>query len=933
MAVPEIIHGLDKLTLTGSAAFAVSGYSRADVLVLTFEDARMSIVGVDPFRRELRTLSILNFSPTATGLGSEVVAAPTVTRAQGFPGECTPLVDPGNRLLAMFATEDQIAFVPMHPETSYGDLKPLQLHPSASGAARGQLGEAADPAADEQGDDVYAAESAADADNDDAPVPPSGEASSARAAAAGDGQGSLLPPGKLPEAPGATGDAASLKQWAHIVHAKPYIVALSALGGGLDRGMVRHAVFMGGYLEPTMAILHQPTLSHPARWEKDKHMCTLTVITVDATQSRHSVVWQAEHIPTDAFSVHPLPPPYTGVVVLCASSVLYIDQGTRMAYPINAYGTEMCGSVKPSGLQLVSDAVGLGVELDAPRAGWVGTPPTLVVTSCNDTVLQVQPITSSGGSQVVSLQCTAMTEGALSLGLPPPSCVAVLNERWVFTGTRTGDAALHLMYPQYMAESVAAVVAASSAVAAARRGGDAQQLNTEQRRLEAAVTRAAALRRSEDSGLLHMEQHDALPVFGGAGDCVTGIVSIPPAQYDALPLAPRGRELVLACGWNAWGAVARVSRGLRMNVLGMHALQHVVGAWTLALPGAGARYEPSSPATPLRTLLMPDASQGIADGGDEGGAQARSWDTLVVLGVGPVTRVFKADEGFTEVPPQAAPLRCDLPTLAAGTMTGGVKGAPTVAVQVHAAGVRAVSTVGKLLQEVSVSGAKSASCLGCPPNVCLVSGRLRDPWVALRTSDGAAHLLKWNPTRGEFDMCPLPERLWGWSEDPATALALYNDTSGTLLQAIASDYRWHAHAAWAADAVDLVHGAGAWVEGATGETADGDAVSSSWSLSPSSLEHLLPSGHATALRVTPGSSSQGALSSASHEAPWAAAALGPAAATAASQFLSRGELPELSTGLLREAVDVADAAADGEGGGWRCRGGGAGKPIQACTHG
>jgi len=921
MAVPEIIHGLEKLTLTGTAAFAVSGYGRADVLVLTFEDARMSIVGIDPFRRELRTLSILNFSPTATGLGSEVVAAPTVTRAQGFPGSGTPLVDPEHRLLAMFATEDQMAFIPMHAETSYGDLKPLELSgagPPAGGAALSSGGGSGgaspgDDGAAGDGDDVYATKGE-DAADDNAPVSMSAEATSARAAAGGDGQGSLLPPGKLPSAPGATGDQALIKAWATIVHAKPYIVPLSELGAGLHRGMVLHACFMGGYLEPTMAILHQGAISHAARWEKDQQLCTLTVITVDALQSRQSVVWQAEHLPTDAFSVHPLPPPYTGLVVLCASSVLYIDQGTRLAYPINAYGAEMCGSPKPSGLQLHSDAVALGVELDAPRAAWVGTPPVLVVTSCNDVLLQVQPVTSSGGTQVVSVQLGTVAEGASAHGLPPPACVAVLNNRWVFTGTRTGDASLHLMYPQYMAEAVVAVVVASAALARSKSAGDAQAQNTEQRRLEAAIARATSLRRENTAGILHLEQHDALPVFGGVGDCVTGLISIPPAHYDALPLAPRGRELVLACGWNAWGAVARVSRGLRMNVLGLHPLQHVVGAWTLALPGAGARYDSSSPATPMRTLLMPEVAQGIAEGGEEGSAQQGGWDTLVVLGVGPVTRVFKADEGMTEVPPQAAPLRCDLPTLAAGTMTGGVAGAPTVAAQVHAAGVRAVSSVGKLLQEVTVSGAASATCLGCPSDVCAVSGRMMDPWVAVRTSDGSSHLLRWNPTRSEFQHQAMPGRLWGWTTDPSTALALFRDSSGALLRAIASDYRWHAHAAWGADAVDLVHGAGAWLEGATGETIEGDAVTASWALQPSSLEHLLPSGHAAALRVAPAQAGHGPTSSTSEEAPWTASSLGPPAATAAGQFLSRGELPELSIGLLREAVDLLEAGADGEGG-------------------
>ncbi|KAJ2159844.1 mRNA cleavage and polyadenylation factor subunit [Coemansia sp. RSA 552] len=95
----------------------------------------------------------------------------------------------------------------------------------------------------------------------------------------------------------------------------------------VDVRNIRDFVFLAGYLEPTLALLHEQTPTWAGRVEHACDTCATTVVSLDLTRRAVSVISTTARLPYDCQRLLAVPDPIGGVLVLAASSVTHVANG------------------------------------------------------------------------------------------------------------------------------------------------------------------------------------------------------------------------------------------------------------------------------------------------------------------------------------------------------------------------------------------------------------------------------------------------------------------------------------------------------------------------------------------------------------------------------------------------------------------------------
>ncbi|KAJ2195165.1 mRNA cleavage and polyadenylation factor subunit [Coemansia sp. RSA 522] len=111
--------------------------------------------------------------------------------------------------------------------------------------------------------------------------------------------------------------------------AKPYadsfVVNLRDAGIGVRN--VRDFVFLSGYLEPTLALLHEQDPTWPGRAEEAVDTCSVTIVSLDLGRNSVSILNAASKLPYDCRTLLPVPEPVGGVMVFASSSITHVANG------------------------------------------------------------------------------------------------------------------------------------------------------------------------------------------------------------------------------------------------------------------------------------------------------------------------------------------------------------------------------------------------------------------------------------------------------------------------------------------------------------------------------------------------------------------------------------------------------------------------------
>ncbi|KAJ1848373.1 mRNA cleavage and polyadenylation factor subunit, partial [Coemansia sp. RSA 486] len=99
-------------------------------------------------------------------------------------------------------------------------------------------------------------------------------------------------------------------------------------GSDVDVRNIRDFVFLSGYLEPTLAILHEQKATWAGMVENTRDTAQVTVVSLDMSRKTISVLNTASRLPSDCQRLLTLPGPIGGVLVLASNSVSHVVNGT-----------------------------------------------------------------------------------------------------------------------------------------------------------------------------------------------------------------------------------------------------------------------------------------------------------------------------------------------------------------------------------------------------------------------------------------------------------------------------------------------------------------------------------------------------------------------------------------------------------------------------
>ncbi|KAJ1749014.1 mRNA cleavage and polyadenylation factor subunit [Coemansia sp. RSA 1821] len=111
---------------------------------------------------------------------------------------------------------------------------------------------------------------------------------------------------------------------------KPYADSFVVNMRNADVGVrnIHDFVFLSGYLEPTLALLHEQEPTWPGRMEEERDSCTVTIVSLDLTRSSVSVLSATPRLPYDCSLLLPIPEPVGGVLVLGSNTITHVANGT-----------------------------------------------------------------------------------------------------------------------------------------------------------------------------------------------------------------------------------------------------------------------------------------------------------------------------------------------------------------------------------------------------------------------------------------------------------------------------------------------------------------------------------------------------------------------------------------------------------------------------
>ncbi|CAK9186322.1 unnamed protein product [Ilex paraguariensis] len=94
----------------------------------------------------------------------------------------------------------------------------------------------------------------------------------------------------------------------------------------LDMKHVKDFIFVNGYIEPVMAILHEREVTWAGRVLWKHHTCMISALSINTTLKQHPLIWLASNLPHDAYKLLAVPSPIGGVLVVSANTIHYPSQ-------------------------------------------------------------------------------------------------------------------------------------------------------------------------------------------------------------------------------------------------------------------------------------------------------------------------------------------------------------------------------------------------------------------------------------------------------------------------------------------------------------------------------------------------------------------------------------------------------------------------------
>lgn len=508
-----------------------------------------------------------------------------------------------------------------------------------------------------------------------------------------------------------------------------YIISLREL----DMKHVKDFIFIHGYIEPVMVILHErePTWAGRVSWKH--HTCMISALSISTSLKQHPLIWSATNLPHDAYKLLPVPPPIGGVLVISANTIHYHSQSASCVLALNNF------AVSDDSSQEMSRS-SFNVELDAANATWLSNDVAMLSTKTGELLLLTLVY---DGRVVQRLDLSKSKASVLTSG------ITTIGNSLFFLGSRLGDSLL--------VQFTCGVGASMLPPGVKEEVGD----------IEGEAPSAKRLRRSSSDALQDMVNGDELSLYGSGPNNAQSaqktfsfavrdsLINVGPlkdfsyglrinADPNATGIAKQSNyELVCCSGHGKNGALCVLQQSIRPEVITQESIPGCRGLWTV--------YHKNS------RSHNTDSSKMAADD-DE-------FHAYLIISLETRTMVLQTVNNLEEVT-ENVDYYVQGSTIAAGNLFGRRR-----VIQVYARGVRILDGA-FMTQDLSLKAASSEAGSGSESST-VSSVSIADPYVLLRMTDGSIQLLVGDPSTCTISI-NIPAVLEN-SKKSIAACTLYHD--------------------------------------------------------------------------------------------------------------------------------------------------------------
>ncbi|CAN6227184.1 unnamed protein product [Urochloa humidicola] len=493
----------------------------------------------------------------------------------------------------------------------------------------------------------------------------------------------------------------------------------------LEMNHIKDFTFVHGYIEPVLVILHEQEPTWAGRISSKNQTCMISAFSISMSLKQHPMIWSASKLPHDAYQLLAVPPPISGILVICANSIHYHSQSTSCSLALNSFLSQPDGS--PETLK-----TSFYVELDAAKATWLSHD-ILMFSTKNGEILLLTAVYDGRSVQRLDLmksKASILSSGATTLG-----------SSFFFLGSRLADSLLvqfscgvpTSVPPDLTDESADIEGDLPFAKRLKRIPSDVLQDVTS---VEELSFHNNTVPNSLDSAQkISFVVRDALINVGPLKDFAYGLRTN--SDPNAAGIAKQSNyELVCCSGHGKNGTLSALQQSIRPDLITEVELPSCTGIWTVYYK----------------------SSRGVTTEDNE-------YHAYLIISLENRTMVLQTGDDLGEVT-ETVDYNVQASTIAAGNLFG-----RRCVIQVYAKGARVLDG-SFMTQELTFTMHTSESSLSSEP-LAAASASIADPYVLLKMVDGTIRLLI-----GDHSTCTVSfnaPAIFASSSERISSCTLYHD--------------------------------------------------------------------------------------------------------------------------------------------------------------
>ncbi|CAO2041474.1 unnamed protein product [Urochloa humidicola] len=493
----------------------------------------------------------------------------------------------------------------------------------------------------------------------------------------------------------------------------------------LEMNHIKDFTFVHGYIEPVLVILHEQEPTWAGRISSKNQTCMISAFSISMSLKQHPMIWSASKLPHDAYQLLAVPPPISGILVICANSIHYHSQSTSCSLALNSFLSQPDGS--PETLK-----TSFYVELDAAKATWLSHD-ILMFSTKNGEILLLTVVYDGRSVQRLDLmksKASILSSGATTLG-----------SSFFFLGSRLADSLLvqfscgvpTSVPPDLTDESADIEGDLPFAKRLKRIPSDVLQDVTS---VEELSFHNNTVPNSLDSAQkISFVVRDALINVGPLKDFAYGLRTN--SDPNAAGIAKQSNyELVCCSGHGKNGTLSALQQSIRPDLITEVELPSCTGIWTVYYK----------------------SSRGVTTEDNE-------YHAYLIISLENRTMVLQTGDDLGEVT-ETVDYNVQASTIAAGNLFG-----RRCVIQVYAKGARVLDG-SFMTQELTFTMHTSESSLSSEP-LAAASASIADPYVLLKMVDGTIRLLI-----GDHSTCTVSfnaPAIFASSSERISSCTLYHD--------------------------------------------------------------------------------------------------------------------------------------------------------------